>query len=222
MIAPRLFGWVTLVAVVAAGVLAGGCPAETVGIVDLELTTAPGSPLLDGVTHLRVTLTAPRQVIEADRTDTGFALALEVDATGELGSILVEAFDANGLVVAGGQSPPFAIAAINARIAIYLAPAYSLARAPSNYLDDAAPIRAFAAAPLSYGAIFAGGITVDAAGAPATSGKVHVYNAFDHTLTPGLDLPAPREGLVMGAGARGAVFMFGGRDAAGQPDPTLW
>ncbi|MDQ3366130.1 MAG: hypothetical protein M3680_11955 [Myxococcota bacterium] len=216
MIAPRLF------ALVAAGALAGGCPADTVGIIDLELTTAPGSPLLDSVTHLRVTLTAPRQVIEADRTDTGFDLALEVDATGELGSILVEAFDANGLAVAGGQSPPFAVAAIDARIAVYLAPAYSLARAPSSYLDEAPPIRALTAAPLTYGAILAGGLTVDAAGAPVPSGKVHVYNAFDHTLMPGRDLPAPREGLVMGAGARGAVFMFGGRDAAGQAAATLW
>lgn len=198
----------------AALALLAGCNAE-VGTIQLELATAPGSTLLDGVARLRVTLTAPRQVVEATRGAGGFALDLEVDATGAVGAIIVEGFDDTGGLVAAGQSPPFAVAAIDARVVVYMAGPLSVAPAPMVL----APARAnVAAAPISYGAILAGGR--DAAGAP--SDALAVYNAYDHTLSSGLPMPAPRDGVALGATRAGLVYLFGGRDASGAPQGTLW
>jgi len=50
----------------------------TVGTIDLRLTTAPDSHVLDAVQRLRVTITNPRQVVEAGRSGSGFSIVLEV------------------------------------------------------------------------------------------------------------------------------------------------
>ncbi|MDQ3300520.1 MAG: hypothetical protein M3619_28405, partial [Myxococcota bacterium] len=196
-----------------------GCPAGDIGTIELGLTTAPGSPLLDAVTRLRVTLTSPRQVVEADRTERGFVLELDVDATGGFGSLIVEGFDVTGGLIAAGQSPPFAVAALDARIVVYLAAPFTVGAAPPSYLmDGREAITNLTAAPLAYGALLVGGRALD--GSPSRG--VHVYNAYDHGVTAGRDLPAPREGAVIASGARGLVFVFGGTGADGAPTGTSW
>jgi len=200
---------------VALGALLGGCGAGDVGTIDLELTAAPGSMLLDGVARLRVTLTAPRQVVEAPRTGDGFAIALEVDATGALGSLIVEGFDDTGGLVAAGQSPPFAVAAIDAHVVVYMAAPMSVGPAPVALAPARANVSATA---ISYGAVLAGGR--DAAGAP--SDAIALYNAYDHTLASGKPMPAPRDGVALATTRSGFVYLFGGRDAAGTPQGALW
>ena len=190
-----------------AGVLAAGC-GGTAAVIDLDLTTAPGSPLLDQVQHLRLALTLPPKVVEADRGPDGFDLALEVDASGITGALIVEGFDAGGALIACGQSPPFPVAALNAHIVVYMAPPMSIAAAPEPLA--AAARNGVSAGVLDFGAIFAGG--VDDAGAP--SDAIAVYNAYDHTLGPGLAMPEPRSELQVGIGIAGAVFLYGGFDAA--------
>lgn len=196
-----------------------GCPAGDIGTIELGLTSAPGSPLLDAVTRLRVTLTSPRQVVEADRTERGFVLELDVDATGGFGSLIVEGFDVTGGLIAAGQSPPFAIAALDARIVVYLAAPFTVGAAPPSYLmDGREAISNLTAAPLAYGALLVGGRALD--GSPSSG--VHVYNAYDHGVTAGRELPAPREGAVVASGARGLVFVFGGLGVDGAPTGTSW
>ncbi|MBC7976098.1 MAG: hypothetical protein H7138_14085, partial [Myxococcales bacterium] len=96
----------------------GACTGS-VGTVDVGLTTAPGSVLLDRVERLRLTLTGTDQVVEAARTPAGFDLAFELDASEGTGALIVEGFDADGALNASGQSPKFPLTAINARVIIY-------------------------------------------------------------------------------------------------------
>ena len=147
----------------AALALLAACQGET-RLLSVSLVTAPDDTVLATATHARVTLTSPRTVVEGDRTADGFALDLEVPADGGSGALYVEAFDANGDLVAVGQSPPFPVAAIEAEVAIYLAPPLSMHLAPAT-LSPARTDLAIAA--LSYGAIIAGG--VDDLGGPVAA-----------------------------------------------------
>jgi len=194
--------------------LLAGCPTPQIGTIDLGLTTAHGSTLLDSVERLRVTLTRPLQVVEANRSADGFDIALDVEATGESGSIIVEGFDANGLPIAVGQSPEFGVAALDARVVVYMSVPLGVARAPVSLL----PARANVAGDrLSTGVIFAGGRDVVTS---APSDAIAFYNAFDHALVGGKAMPAARDGVTVVTGGGGIVTLFGGRDAAANPTGT--
>ena len=196
--------------------LLAGCPTATSGTIDLGLTAAPGSTLLDDVTLLRVELTNPPQIVEATRGPEGFELALDVEATGEPGMLVVSGFDGNGALIAVGQSPEFGVAAINARIVIYMGAPLSIGRAPTSLTPARANVRGDVVLP--YGAIFAGGR--DAANVP--SDAIAIYNVYDHTLAGGKPMPAARDGITVAAGANGIVSLYGGRDAAMNPTGTYW
>ncbi|HEY5945791.1 MAG TPA: hypothetical protein VIV40_09880 [Kofleriaceae bacterium] len=197
-----------------AAVLAAGCAGET-GTISVSLTTAPGSTLLDTVQTLRMTVTNPMQVFTAERTPSGFAIALELPATGESTSLIVEGLDNAGTLIANGASPHFPIGAINGRVVIYMAPPLSIGAAPLS-LTPARSELAIAALP--YGAILVGGRL--ASNAP--SDAVTIYNAFDHTLGAGMMMPAPRAGVALGVGTGGAAYMFGGFDDGGSPTANLF
>ena len=196
------------------GILFGACTAKT-GTISLVLVTAPGSTLLDGVASLHIIATNPRHEVDATRDATGFDLAFELPADGSSGALIVDGYDAAGTLIATGASPAFPIAALDARVAIYMAPPRSLLASPAVL---ATPVSNLATGVLTYGAIFAGGR--DAAGAPTTT--VAIYNAFDHSLTAGLAMPAARAGQALGVGQGGTVYLFGGADAAGAPTGNLW
>jgi hypothetical protein len=195
--------------------LALGACTGTVGTVKLELATAPGSSVLDTVQKLRLTITNPHQVIEAERTAAGFDLALDLEASGVAGALIVEGFDAGGALVACGQSPGFLVAAINAHIVVYMAPPRSIALAP---VALRAPRSEISGTALDYGAVLAGGR--EPGGSPSSA--IAIYNAYDHTLVEGLPLPAPRAGVALGTGTGGAVYLFGGSGPDGNPTGTLW
>jgi hypothetical protein len=190
------------------------CAGET-GTLSVSLTTAPGSTLLDSVQTLRMTVTNPRQVITAERTASGFAIGLELDATGETTELLVEGLDASGNLVANGASPEFPIGAINGRILIYMAPPLSVGEAPLSLTPARSEL---AAAPLPYGIVFAGGRLESG----AASDAVTIYNAFDHSMLGGLPLPAPRAGIALTVGAAAIAYLFGGSDDAGIAHADLW
>jgi hypothetical protein len=69
---------------------------------------------------------------------------------------------------------------------------------------------------LPYGVIIAGGRD----NGNAVRGEVEIYNAYDHTLRRGLDLPKPRAGVAMGTTVDGQAYIFGGfgPDNAAQAD----
>jgi hypothetical protein len=187
----------------------------TSGTLVVELTTAPGSQVLAPVQRLRLTLTDPREVVEAERSSSGFDLALEVDATQQAGALIVEGFDASGALVACGQSPPFSVAAITAKIVVYLAAPRSIAAAPMSL---PAALSEVSGSPLVYGAVLAGGR--DGTGAP--SAAISIYNAYDHSLAAGLPMPGARTQLAVGTGSGGGVYLFGGTGSDGRPTGTLW
>ncbi|MBS1118942.1 MAG: hypothetical protein H6Q90_1170 [Deltaproteobacteria bacterium] len=190
------------------------CAGQT-GTVTLELTTAPGSTLLDGVQHLRVTVTDPHTVVESDRTESGFDLALEIDATGAAGALVVEGFDSGGSLIAAGSSPPFPVAAISARIVVYMAQPLTIGSSPARLPASRTGV---ASAPLTFGLVLAGG--QDAAGAKTDA--IFIYNAYDHSLLGGLPMPAPRAFQTLAVGSNNAVSIFGGVDATDIPSGSLW
>jgi hypothetical protein len=188
----------------------------TTGTVAVELITAPDSHVLDPVQRLRLTITQPHQVVEAARSSAGFDLVLELDATGTGGALIVEGFDAAGALVACGQSPAFAFAALNATVKVYVAAPGSIALAP---VPLGAARSGVAGAPISYGAVLAGGLE----GTPGTpSASIAVYNAYDHSLGEGVPLPAARAGLAIAAGGGSAVYLFGGTGGDARRTGTLW
>lgn len=187
---------------------------DTTGTINLQLTTAPGSTVLDPVTRLRVRLTDPPRDEETTRSaDGGFDLSLSFSAGGEVGVLIVEGYDEAGTLRATGSSPPFSASPINARIVVYLAAPMSIAAAPVAL----GPVRSgVAAVGLPYGALFAGGR--DALGAP--SDAIAVYNAYDHTLTGGLPMPVKRAEFAIGASS-GGVYLVGGTGSDGAPVATV-
>jgi len=186
-----------------------------VGTLDVSLTTAPGSHILDSAQTLRLTLTNPHQVTTAMRGASGFSIELDLPANGATGAVIVEALDASGNRIAAGESPPFPFGAIDSAIVIYMAAPNTVGAAPAAL----SPARSdLGVGPLTYGAVLAGGR--DATG--AATDAIAIYNAYDHTLAGGLALPAPRSGVGVGVGASNAVYLFGGNDAAGTPTGHLW
>ncbi len=194
--------------------LLAACQGET-GTVQLELVTAPGSSVLDAVQRLRVTLTDPLTVVEAPRTENGFNLALDVEATGAAGALIVEGFDDTDALVATGASPEFAIAAIDARVVIYVAAPLTIAPAATRL--PAARI-GVASTPLSFGFAIAGGETADG----TLTDSLFIYNAFDHSVLAGLAMPAPKSFQTLATGANNAVYLFGGLGDDGAPTGSLW
>ena len=192
--------------------LLAGCPTPVSGTIELGLTAAPGSTLLDAVTRIRVTITNPRQTVEALRGDNGFSLVLDVEANGAAANLIVEGFDQNDNLTAVGQSPEFGVAAINARIVVYMGSPLGIARAPVSLSPARSNVQADQ---LTYGLVFAGGNL----GGPA-SDAIAVYNAYDHSLVGGLPMPAPRDGIAVAAAANGIVTLFGGADDT--PTGTYW
>ncbi len=202
-------------AVLAALVALAACGEGEVGTILLGLTTAPGSTVIDEIQNLRVTLTDPRTVIEATRTASGFDLVLDVEASGGAGTLIVEGFDAGGALLAAGRSPAFPVAAITARIVVYLAPPLTIGLAPVSL-----PVarEGVASATLTFGLVLAGG--QDAAGAETSA--IFIYNAFDHSLLGGLAMPDSRSFQTLAVGSNNAVYLFGGRNAADVPTGSLW
>ena len=185
--------------------LVAACSGET-GTIQLGFTTAPGSTLLDSVQRLRVTLTAPRQVLEAERVNGTFEIVLDVEASGFPGAVLVEGFDASDQLVVAGATPPFPVAAINARIVVYLAPPMSIALAPERLPAARFGVGTTA---LSYGVAIAGGRNLD----NTITDDIFIYNSYDHTLLEGAPLPSPRYAPTLATGANDAVYVLGGFDA---------
>jgi hypothetical protein len=195
-------------------VLLAACNGTT-GTISVSLVTAPGSAVLDGATSLKVVVTNPHDVQTVERTSMGFDLSIDLPADGTAGTLIIDALDTSGSVIATGSSPPFPLGAIDAHVAIYMAPPLSIGGAPVTL----SPARTkMSAGPLSYGAIFVGGI--DAGNAVLDA--VAIYNAYDHSLIAGLALPMARSSMALGEGASGIEYLFAGDDAQGQPASNLW
>jgi len=191
-----------------------GC-SGSVGTVSVSLTTAPGSHVLDTVETLQLTITNPHEVTTAHRSASGgFDIVIDHDATGATGALIIEGLDASGATVAVGQSPPFPFGGIDAKVVVYMAAPNTVGLAPATLTPARGEI---AVGALTYGALFAGGATGSGA-----SDDVVIYNAFDHSLSGGLALPAPRSALALGIGANNNAYLFGGDDASGTPTGTAW
>ena len=202
-------------AVTGAVIGAGGCTGS-VGTIDVSLITAPGSTVMTNVQTLRFSITDPHQEQTAKRGSDGkFQIDVQFDATDTRGAIIVDGMDSTGTVIASGATPPFPLNGTNANVIIYVAAPNSIAAAPTSLT----PARsAVGTAALTYGAAFAGGLLADNTASDATA----IYNAFDHSLTAGVALPAPRSGLAIGLGSLGEfVYAFGGNDSSGVPTDTL-
>jgi hypothetical protein len=191
-----------------------GCGGAT-GTFSLELVTAPGSTVLDGVTHARLTLSQPFHQVEARRgADGRFHLSLDVPADGPSGQVTFEGFDDAGTVVAWGRSGVLPIAAIDASVAIYVAAPETLAAA-AVALDP--PRTEIGVTRFGFGVVLVGG----AAAGDVPVDDVDIYDVYSHELVSGEAAPAARAGAMVGAGVTGYAYAFGGRGAGG-PTGTFW
>ena len=186
----------------------------TKGTLDLQLATAPGSDLLSAIHRIRLTLTSPAAVFEATRTANGLDLSFEIDAVETNGVIYIEGFDESDAPIVGGQSPPFPLAGSDGTVVIYVAPPYSILRAPSDLLPARSRIGGTA---VIYGAVLAGGL--DEAGAPSAS--MAIYNIYDHTIGYGENMPVHRAGVTLAANDSAGVYVLGGTDEAAASTSTL-
>ena len=190
------------------------CGGQT-GTFSISLVTAPGSNVLDNVTHARVTLSDPLTVVEGDRTATGFDFDFDVIATGQNGSLLFEGFDAGGNTIALGQTPDLPVDGVNATATIYVGAPQSLAAAPVA-LPTARSHMGIGS--LGYGIMLVGGL--DNTNTPTAD--VTVYSAYTHALQTGVDLPAPRSASTVIFGSYSYAYVFGGDDATGAPQSDFW
>ncbi len=192
-----------------AGLGGAGCIGED-GLLSVKVVTAPESTLMSSVVKIRMILTQPRKVVEAQRqADGGFSLSLEVSADSSSNSqLLVEGYDENERLIAYGSSPPFAVNPTNASLAIYLAPPLSIGEAPVKLPVERNEL---GAATLTYGAIFIGGRDNN----NAVRGEVEIYNAYNHTLVSGMPLPMPRAAAAVGTLIDGRAFIVGGESGSG-------
>nr|HEX4319128.1 hypothetical protein [Kofleriaceae bacterium] len=196
-------------------ILAAACNGET-GVLSLTLAEPAGSSLLQtDINKLRVTLTSPRQTVEADRTGSGFAIQFDVDATGADSQVIVQGFDGNSQLIAVGETPLLPISAINANLTIFVAPPLSIGGAPDSLVD---PRRDLTAAATTSGAIFIGGISSSG----FASASVESYNAFSHQEGLIGELPAVRTAPAVAVDQSGFVYVFAGSDGSGAPTSNLF
>lgn len=185
------------------------------GTFALELVTAPGSTVLDGVTFARLTLSDPYTVVESARGPDGkFHLEMEVEAYGPPAQVTFEGIDASGDLVAWGRSGSLPLGAFDASVRIYVAAPDSLAAAPVA-LDPPRTdmgIARFGFGVLVVGGVGAGDVLLD---------RTEIYDIYAHELLPGDEAPAPRALPVVGAGVTGNAYLFGGRGAEGDTG-SVW
>ncbi len=191
-----------------------GCFGDS-GTLSVTVVTAPASTLMDSVVRVRLTLSEPRTVAEAVRKDGRFSLSLEASVDGDSAVVTVEGFDDLDRLVAYGSSPPFAAGPLDAGIVVYVASPLSFDASPVHLAVGRFEL---GAAPLAYGAVIVGGR--DNANAPRA--EVEIYNAYDHSLVRGLDLPQPRAGVAVAAGLDGRAFFVGGRSADDNAQAGGW
>jgi len=187
-----------------------------VGTIEVTLVTAPGSDLFERIESARATLSDPPTVVEAERDDDG-DLRLDLELTAENGTalVVVEGFDGAGERIALGRSAPLPVSAVNAEVALYLAPPLSLAEAPVGLEPARSEI---GAALLPYGAIFFGGRE---AGGDVVSDAV-IYNVYDHALQIGMPMPEARAAVTVVAGEGDLVYLFGGLEQDGDASADGW
>lgn len=185
------------------------------GTFSLELVTAPGSTVLDGVTFARLTLSDPYTVVESARGGDGkFHLEMEVEAYGPPAQVTFEGIDAGGSLVVWGRSGVLPLGAFDANVRIYVAAPDTLAAAPVA-LDPPRTdmgIARFGFGVLMVGGVGAGDVLLD---------RTEIYDIYAHELIPGDEAPAPRARPVVGAGVTGNAYLFGGRGAEGDTG-SVW
>ncbi len=203
--------------------LQSGCQGDA-AVIDIRVVTADhdllaDQPLIERVDRVRLTLSDPYAVRESQRAaDGSFALALEVAAAEVLGTVTVEAFDADGDIIAVGQSAPLPIAGQGFAVTVYVAPPMSIQPAPTP-TDGSDVVRAdMGAAILDYGVIIAGGRDADGRASDAIS----VYSVHTHRLSAAVALPQPLIAPSMTRGLGSAVYLFGGLDQDDMDSAALY
>ena len=200
-----------------------GCD-RTVGTISLKLVTEPGSDLVSRVDRVRLTLSDPPEVVEAERDrGGGLSLAFDLEVGSAVGTITFEGFDGGGELIAFGRSGPLPLSGLEAEITIHIAPPESVTRSPET-LDP--PRSAMGSVALSFGVVLVGGR--DAAG--EVLGTVDVYSVYTSDLRSEdldfrprvLDLPMPRTSSTVALGSFGDVFIFGGVGPDGLDAHDAW
>lgn len=186
-----------------------GCSGQS-GTIVIDVLEPPDSGLLARVSRVRATFSNPERVLEVERDAEGeLALELELEADGSIGSLRLEGFDEGDALIAVGRTGPLPLSAIDAELAVFMAPPLSV-EPSSAELDP--PRFDFGAQELSYGAVLVGGR--DAAGAVA---DLDVFSTYLHQFQAGAELPEPLSEPMVMAGSNATVYIVGGRNQDDEP-----
>ncbi len=178
------------------------------GTISVRVVSAPDSLVIPRIETLRVTLAVSGDTFESTRDADGvLRIAIDVEADGRSGDLVVEGFDETGATIAVGRVGPLPLSAIDASVAVYLAAPQSIAEAPVSLEVPRSHIGGTEA---SFGALLAGGLDEDG---PVDA--VDVYSTYLHELQLGLPMPEARSAVSVTTGSAGFVYMLGGNDEQG-------
>ncbi|MCP4449380.1 MAG: hypothetical protein GY811_29210 [Myxococcales bacterium] len=180
------------------------------GTIGVSVVASPDSDLLGRIDRLQATFPALNTQVSAERDSNGsLDLAIDVEADGRSGDLIIEGFDSMGDRIAVGRVGPLPLAAIDAEVVAFLAPGLSVTQAPVSLTTARSDIGGTEA---SFGALLAGGL-----GEAGPVGDVDVYSTYLHDMQSGLALPSPRSELSVTAGSVGFIYIIGGTNEEGEP-----
>lgn len=185
------------------------CACLDPALMELEVATPAGVDPLAAADRLRLVVSDPPREWEAAISEPRrFALELDLEVDGSVGTITLEALAGSDLV-ARGETPPMVLWPMNARMRLLVAKAGELS--PLRPFMDHAGSDMTAVLVPSEGILLAGGI--DAEGMPRA--QASLYDIFVHDLKQVPPMPGPRSGAI-GAicGSRCGVIALG-RDDSG-------
>ncbi|MBL4637573.1 MAG: hypothetical protein JKY56_27200 [Kofleriaceae bacterium] len=190
-----------------------GCSGRD-GTISISVLSAPGSEILSQVQRLEASLVDSNNSELAHfggrrDSDGVLTIAIDLDASAVNAKLIVEGFSAADERIAFGRVGPLPLSAVNATLAVFLAPPLSIREAPISLSE---PLSHIGATFASFGVILAGGQNVDG---PVDS--VTVYSSYLHSSQEGLAMPVALSQPTLVAGSSGTIYMIGGTDTQQNP-----
>jgi hypothetical protein len=182
----------------------------------LEVTTSPGSDLLERIDRVELRLeTEPPVVHRAQRDSMGsIELSLDIDATDAFANVVVLGFDGSDALIGRGETGKLPLSGANGTIAVFVAPPWSASEAPASLPEG---LTDFAVASSGTTAYFFGGSTDSIVAADVTL----AYSSGTHELVAVAQMPGPRRNAIAVADGTG-VIVFGGIDDENEERGQLW
>lgn len=184
------------------------------GTISVSILSSPESEILSQIQRLEASLVSldgsELERFEGSRSTQGtLAIDIEFTAGESSGYLNVRGYDENDDQIAFGRVGPLPLSAIDANVAVFLAPPLSISQAPIA-LDE--PLSHIGSTTASFGVFLAGGKNAE-----GPVNQVSVYSSYLHTMQEGLPMPVALSEPTLVPGGSGTVYMVGGIDSEQAP-----